>query len=155
MNSASNIVTAYLKETIVDLVQSYEEKGLRASGAYARGLSYKVTDDGKKIYAFIESEGHAWFMEQGRKPNKQKTIKQVRSLGKILERWVQEKGIDVNPYAAASKIVNQGIQVPNQHNPGDVIEDVVTNEWFDELVKRLADNYIIAQTTEVERLFRK
>ena len=155
MMNASQIVTAYMEQTRQDLIKSYQEKGLKASGRYAKGLTFEVSDDGKTIKAFMESEHHVWFMEEGRKPNKQQTAKQARSLGHILEQWVKDKGIDVNPYAAAWKIVREGIQVPNRYNPGDVVEDVVTNEWFDGLVAQLADHFIFAVTTEVERLFRK
>ena len=155
MTSASQIVTAYMEQTRQDLISSYQEKGLRASGRYAKGLTFQVSDDGKTIKAFMESEHHVWYMEEGRRPNKQKTAKQARSLGHILEQWVKDKGIDVNPYAAAWKIVREGIRVPNSYNPGDVVEDVVTNEWFDGLVNQLADHFIFAVTTDVERLFRK
>ena len=155
MTQAGQIVESYLQETIRDLTQSYMEKGLKASGRYGRGLTYKVEDTGSKILAYIESEGHGWFMEVGRGPNKRQTASQAKYLGKILEQWVKDKGISVNPYAAAWKIVRSGIQVPNRFNPGDVIEDVVTNEWFDELIGRLSNSFIYAITTEVERLFRK
>ena len=154
MIDALEIVNAYMEETRKDLIASYLEKGLRASGRYAKGLTYSVEDTGHSIKAYMESEHYVWYMEEGRKPNKQKTAKQARSLGKILEQWVKDKGIDVKPYAAAWKIVRQGITVPNRFNPGDVVEDVVTNAWFDELVKRLSDNFIRTFTTEVERLFR-
>lgn len=153
--TAAAIVNSYMEQTRQDLIKSYQEKGLKASGRYAKGLTFEVSDDGKTIKAFMESEHHVWFMEEGRKPNKQQTAKQARSLGHILEQWVKDKGIDVNPYAAAWKIVREGIQVPNRYNPGDVVEDVVTNEWFDGLVAQLADHFIFAVTTEVERLFRK
>lgn len=155
MMTAPQIVTAYMEQTRQDLIKSYQEKGLKASGRYAKGLTYEVADDGKTIKAFMLSEHHVWYMEQGRKPNKQQTAKQARSLGHILEQWVKDKGISVNPYAAAWKIVREGIQVPNRYNPGDVVEDVVTNEWFDGLVKELSDHFIFVVTTEVERLFRK
>ena len=94
-------------------------------------------------------------MEKGRGPNKQQTAKQARSLGRILEQWVKDKGIDVNPYAAAWKIVREGIDVPNKNNPGKVVEDVVTNEWYDELVEQLRQHWIFVVQTQVERLFRK
>ena len=155
MTKVSDIVTAYMVETTQDLVRSYTEKGLKASGKYEKGLTYTVEDDGKKIHAVIESEGHVWFMEKGRRPNKQQTAKQARSLGKILEQWVRDKGIDVNPYAAAWKIVREGIDVPNRNNPGKVVENVVTNEWYDELVEQLRQHFIFVTVTEVERLFRK
>lgn len=155
MTQAAEIVRNYMVQTTQDLVRSHTEKGLKASGKYERGLTYKVEDDGKRITAVIESEGHVWFMEKGRKPNKQQTAKQARSLGKILEQWVRDKGIDVNPYAAAWKIVREGIDVPNKNNPGKVVEDVVTNEWYDELVEQLRQHFIFVTVTEVERLFRK
>lgn len=155
MMTAPQIVSAYMEQTRQDLIKSYQEKGLKASGRYAKGLTYEVADDGKTIKAFMLSEHHVWYMEQGRKPNKQQTAKHARSLGHILEQWVKDKGIDVNPYAAAWKIVREGIQVPNRYNPGDVVEDVVTNEWFDALVEQLADHFIRVTVTEVERLFRK
>ena len=155
MTQAAEIVRNYMVQTTQDLVRSYTEKGLKASGKYEKGLTYKVEDDGKKIHAVIESEGHVWFMEKGRKPNKQQTAKQARSLGHILEQWVRDKGIDVNPYAAAWKIVREGIDVPNRNNPGKVVENVVTNEWYDELVEQLRQHFIFVTVTEVERLFRK
>jgi len=155
MTQAAEIVRNYMVQTTQDLVRSYTEKGLKASGKYEKGLTYTVEDDGKKIHAVIESEGHVWFMEKGRKPNRQQTARQARSLGKILEQWVRDKGISVNPYAAAWKIVREGIDVPNQNNPGKVVEDVVTNEWYDALVERLRQHFIFVTVTEVERLFRK
>jgi hypothetical protein len=155
MTNALEIVTAYMEQTKKDLVASYLEKGLKASGKYEKGLSYTVEDTGHSIKAVMESEGHVWFMEEGRKPNKKQTAKQARSLGHILEQWVKDKGISVNPYAAAWKIVREGITVPNRFNPGDVVEDVVTNEWFDGLVAQMNDNFIRIITTDVERLFRK
>jgi transposase len=155
MTKVSDIVTAYMVETTQDLVRSYTEKGLKASGKYEKGLTYKVEDDGKKITAVIESEGHVWFMEKGRAPNKKQTAQQARSLGHILEQWVRDKGISVNPYAAAWKIVREGIDVPNKNNPGKVVEDVVTNEWYDALVEKLKEHFIFVTVTEVERLFRK
>lgn len=153
MSKASDIVTAYLKETQSDLIRSYEDKGLRASGRYAKGLTFKVTDDGSKIKAYIESEGHVQFMQQGRGPNKKQTAKQARSLGKILEKWVAEKGISVNPYAAAWKIVREGITVPNRFNSGGVVDDILTESWFDTLVKKLGDSQIYVLQQEVTRLF--
>jgi len=155
MTGAAEIVRSYMVQTTRDLVRSYNEKGLKASGKYEKGLTYTVEDDGKKIHAVIESEGHVWFMEKGRGPNKQQTAKQARSLGKILEQWVKDKGIDVNPYAAAWKIVREGIDVPNKNNPDKVVEDVVTNVWYDELVEQLRQHWIFVVQTQVERLFRK
>ena len=155
MSQAADICNAYLKDTINDLIKNYEEKGLRASGRYAKGLTYKVEDTGDKLTAVIMSEGHALFMQQGRKPNKIQTMKQVRSLGKILEQWVKDKGIYVNPYAAAYKIVHKGIDVPNSFNEGGVIDDIITEEWYRGLIEKLSNWHIQVITDEVKILFMK
>lgn len=154
MSRASDIVTAYLNQTKIDLVESYVEKGLKASGKYEKGLKVHVEDSGSRIRARIESEGHVYYMEKGRRPNKQQTAKQARFLGKILEQWVKDKGIDVNPYAAAWKIVREGIQVPNRYNPGDVVTEVITDEWFDKLIEKLSTWHIQVVKSEVSKIFK-
>lgn len=154
MSQAADIMRAYLNETKKNLIQSYKDKGLRASGKYEKGLKIKVEDTGSKLKGVIESEGHAWFMEKGRKPNRQQTASQAKFLGRILEQWVKDKGIDVNPYAAAWKIIRQGIQVPNKYNPGDVITEVITDEWFDELIKKLSNWHIMVVQSEVSKIFK-
>jgi len=60
MMNASQIVTAYMEQTRKDLIVSYQEKGLKASGRYAKGLTFEVSDDGKVLKAFMLSEHHVW-----------------------------------------------------------------------------------------------
>ena len=133
----TDIIKSYYDDTIKGLIDSYDQNGLRASGRYARELESVITSSGTKINAKITGPIESYFMEQGRNPNKIQTLGMVRSLGKILEQWVIDKGIDVNPYAAAHKIVHEGIRVPNQYNPGGVISDVINDDWFDELNKKI------------------
>ena len=154
MSATGDIVTTYLKETQVSLVKSYRDKGLRASGRYEKGLTIYVNDSGKKIKAYIESEGHVYFMQSGRKPNKQQTSKQAKSLGHILEQWVKDKGISVNPYAAAWKIVREGISVPNRYNPGDVVTDIITDEWYDKLIEKIGNWHVKVIESEVSKMFK-
>jgi hypothetical protein len=154
MSQAADILTAYLKDTKLDLVKSYIAKGLKASGSYEKGLKINVEDSGSVLKGYIESEGHAWFMEKGRKPNKEQTAKQAKSLGRILEQWVKDKGISVNPYAAAWKIVREGITVPNKNNPGQVITEVITDEWWDKLIAKLSNWHIKVIESEVAKMFK-
>lgn len=130
-------VETYFNKTVQDMIKNYDDLGLRASGRYARELKVIITQSGTKTNAKITGPIQSIFMEQGRGPNKDTSMKSVRALGHILEQWVKDKGIDVNPYAAAHKIVNQGIQVPNPHNPGGVISDVINDQWLEELNKLL------------------
>jgi len=128
-------IKEYGNKTVKDLIKSYEDKGLRASGRYARELKSIVTKSGTKTNLKITGPIEAYFMEHGRAPNKVQNHQAVKNLGWHLQQWIADKGIDVNPYAAAHKIVYEGIQVPNPHNPGGVISDVVNEDWIDELKK--------------------
>ena len=154
MSQAADIMIAYLKQTRDDLVKSYISKGLRASGRYEKGLKIHVEDTGRILKGYIESEGHVWHMEKGRKPNREQTAKQARSLGHILEQWVKDKGISVNPYAAAWKIVREGIQVPNKFNAGHVVTEVITDEWYDTFIKKLSNWHIQVVKSEVNKMFK-
>jgi hypothetical protein len=154
MSDASLIMTAYLNQTRSDLVKSYIDKGLKASGKFEKGLMVHVEDTGSVLKGYIESEGHAWFMEHGRAPNKEQTATQAKALGHILEQWVRDKGISVNPYAAAWKIVREGIRVPGTHNPGGVISEVITDDWFDGLIEKLSNWHIKVIQGKVGEMFK-
>ncbi len=150
----ADVVKKYCDKTVKDLIQSYESKGLRASGRYARELKSVVTSSGTKINAKITGPIEAIFMEQGRAPNRVPSHQAVKNLGWYLQQWVTDKGIDVNPYAAAHKIVYEGIQVPNPQNPGGVISDVINDNWFAELNKLLATDKIVSIKSDVLKQFK-
>ena len=147
-------VKTYLDQTIPELIKSYEGKGLRASGQYARELKSTVTTSGTKINAKITGPIQSIFMEGGRGPNKIQDHQAVKNLGWYLQQWVKDKGIEVNPYAAAHKIVNEGIQVPNPHNPGGVISDVINDDWFDKLNEILRLDVITDIKSDVLKQFK-
>ncbi len=147
-------VKTYLEQTIPDLIKSYEGKGLRASGEYAKELKTVVTTSGTKINAKITGPVQSIFMEGGRAPNRDTSDQAVKNLGWHLKQWVADKGIDVNPYAAAHKIVNKGITVPNPHNPGGAISDVLNDDWFDKLNEVLRFDVIQDIQSDVLKQFK-
>ncbi len=147
-------VQTYLDQTIPDLVKSYDDKGLRASGEYANELKATVVVNGTKIRATITGPIQSIFMEDGRGPNRDTSHQAVKNLGWHLKQWVADKGIDVNPYAAAHKIVNEGIQVPNSHNPGGVISDVINEEWFEKLYQVIGEDAIQSIQSDVLKQFK-
>ncbi len=150
----ADIVKDYADKAVKDLIQSYESKGLRASGRYARELKSIVTKSGTKTNLKITGPIEAYFMEHGRGPNRVPSHQAVKNMGWYLQQWVEDKGIDVNPYAAAHKIVYSGIQVPNRYNPGGVISDVINDNWFAELNKLIGLNIITDIRSDVLKQFK-
>ena len=147
-------VETYFNQTLKDLIENYDRLGLRASGRYANELKVIITKSGTKINAKITGPIESYFMQQGRGPNKDRSMRSVRALGHILEQWVADKGIAVNPYAAAHKIVNEGIKVPNPFNPGGVISDIINDEWFDDLNDLLKYDIIADIKSDVLKQFK-
>lgn len=150
----ADIVKEYADKAVKALIQSYESKGLRASGRYARELKSIITKSGTKTNLKITGPIEAYFMEHGRGPNKVPSHQAVKNMGWYLQQWVEDKGISVNPYAAAHKIVYSGIQVPNQYNPGGVISDIINDDWFVELNKLLGFDVITDIRSDVLKQFK-
>ena len=146
MKNILDLVTEEMNATKDLIAKSYNAKGLKASGKFERSLEVKIQQTSDGIKAKILGSYHTQFMQNGRQPNKEQTAKQARGLGKILEQWVQDKGISVNPYAAAWKIVREGIKVPNAHNDGRFIDDVINESWL----KQFSDKIRIAQIGKIK-----
>ncbi len=147
-------VKEYGDKAVKDLIENYNKLGLRASGRYARELKSIVTTSGTKTNLKITGPIEAIFMEHGRAPNKVQSHQAVKNLGWYLQQWVADKGIDVNPYAAAHKIVYQGITVPNPNNPGGVISDIINDQWFAELNKIIGLDVITRIESDVLKQFK-
>ena len=153
--SITDTIRQYYDQTIKDLIANYDKLGLRASGRYAKELKAVIVQSGTKISAKITGPAQSYFMEQGRGANREQTHQQVKNLGMILEQWVIDKGIDVNPYAAAHKIVHEGIAVPNRFNPGGVISDVIDDKWFEGLYELLKFDIVKDIRSDVLTQFKK
>lgn len=143
MINTKSILQQYLERTKNDLLASYRSKGLRASGS-AENLTISVKSEGSGVSGTITGPIQWYFMENGRQPNKKKTKGQVYFLYQKLKEWQEQKGININAWLAARKIVYEGIKVPNAHNPGGVISDVVNDKWLDGLNNDL-NNAIVSE----------
>lgn len=124
----------------IDLLQNYEAKGLKASGKFADSLVIESREDGSRMLG----AGHTFQMVNGRNPNANQDKEALRRWvgwagSTILSKWVQDKGINANPYAIAWDIARQGTTVPNTHNDGKLLTDTFTQERYDELNKGILD----------------
>jgi len=148
------ILTDALNKAKEDIKRSFQQKGLSASGGFERALEVKVTDETFVTTGVILGAHYTTYLQSGRRPNKEQTIKQARGLGHILEQWVKDKGIDVNPYAAAWKIVREGIKVPNKYNPGGVVSDVINENWIRQLQKELGVGVQLEAMSDIYNLLK-
>ena len=103
-----------------DIEASYKAKGLMASGNFAKELKLVVGGNNARITA----PRYVGAMEGGRAVGK-------RPLLWIIRKWIEDKnkqGANIPltaAYPIAKTIGEFGIKVPNSHNPGGVVSDVL------------------------------
>ena len=103
-----------------DIEASYKAKGLMASGNFAKDLKLVVGRNSAQITA----PRYVGAMEGGRIAGKRPPLW-------IIRKWIEDKnrqGANIPltaAYPIAKAIGEFGIKVPNSHNPGGVVSDVL------------------------------
>lgn len=136
------IVNNWLNGIEQDLIKNYNRLGLRASGEWEKSLEQFTEVKSGKLKAGILGNDYTYFMENGRGPNKDQNPETLKKWvgwagSTFLDKWVKDKRINVDPFAAAYSIARRGIQVPNRYNAGGLVSDVVTKQRVYELNKSL------------------
>ncbi|WP_157627139.1 hypothetical protein [Spirosoma luteum] len=126
---------------VAGVIQSQRQKGLRASGYSADNTRFEVMLQGRSVT--LQLLGPAYWRQQaygirGRGGNRRPSTAFVG----IIRNWIRVKGLSIPLSAAgaiAYNIVNNGIQVPNPHNPGGVLSDALRPA---DIVARMKATYI-------------
>jgi len=153
-----SIVKDWIKGTERDLVKSYRDKGLSASGNWEKELEsvFKISKTNVNI-KFLGSSYTQYLEVPGRGPNKNQDPVALRAFvgwagSTFLKDWVERKGISANPFCIACKIAREGIPVPNKNNPGGLVSDVINKTTIQELAKRIGDFYINEIRTDLKSI---
>lgn len=154
MVTNKQIIDKWTAEVIEDLIKSYDNLGLRASGKFARGLSSKTSSNRVLIF----SEPHAIFMENGRKPTSGGGDGRLKG---IIRKWIDDKGInprdiskDSLAFLITRKIHREGINVPNQYNKGKVITSVLNDQRINDLIEQIKANEIEFIRVDLTEIFK-
>lgn len=158
MRQAGDIVKEWMEGVQGDLIANYDRQGLRASGSFAQSLEPVITERPHGYNVKMRAARHSYFMENGRRPNKEKSPEQAKLLYPIIKDWIEAKGLDFDDskaFAICLKIVYEGIRVPNKYNPGGVISEVVTEQRMRQLASSLGRNILLEFQSYVIKEFKK
>ena len=138
MEGIQLILSEWAERTKQELIDKYKSMGLKASGAFEDGLSTETDENSTKIWTVP----HTWYMVNGRNQNikqdKESIKKWVGWAGStFLKKWVEDKGLDISPFAVAYKIAREGIRVPNQYNDGTLISSVINDNSIERLLSEI------------------
>jgi len=147
--TAADKIQEWLGGVRVDLIKEYQARGHSASGQWGRTLGTEVRQTATGYVATLYGEAYTGIMETGRLPNKRQDLESLRAWvgwagSTFLKEWVEQKQIQLNPYAVAWKIAREGVKVPNAHNKGGLVLAVVTRDRIDELLQGLS-TYMITE----------
>ncbi len=145
MTTVRDIVTEWMGDTKEELIVNYDRQGLRASGSYARSLEEVITERPNGFNLKMKAAKHAYWMENGRRPNTKKTKGQAAFLVPVIKQWASDKNFifsDGHIFAICMKIVYRGINVPNKYNPGGVVSDVITDKRINDLINNIGRNIL-------------
>jgi len=150
------IIDDWLNGVEKDLVDNYDRLGLRASGQWASSLEPFNNQLPEGFSIGILGEDYTEWIENGRLPNRDQSDESLKAWvgwagSTFIDDWLHDKGLEdtLNPYAVSWKIALRGWQVPNIHNAGGLVSDVVTRERINDLNKSLGGFYINEIKTEI------
>jgi len=138
----NEVIYKWLQSVRVALITNYDKLGLRASGKWVKTLQPFNTRKNNKINLGILGQDYTFWLENGRRKNQDQTPEGLKAWvgwagSTFLKQWVQDKQIDLNPYAVAWSIARKGWMVPNQNNAGGLVSDIFTKAKIQELNKDL------------------
>jgi len=159
MTDTQKISEKWLNELKDDLISSYTRKKRKASGRWAKELSSEYNEKNDIARLRIEGTRYTEQMIRGRKVNKKQDKESIRRFvgwagSTFLKKWVQDKGLNISPYAVAHKIATKGIKVPNKFYKGDFISEVLTDERIRELTIELNRGFLGKAKVEIKNIFR-
>ena len=140
-----------------ELIQKYDEKGMRASGKWADELEVVSSP----LSVVLLGLDYSQQLEAGRRANNGSSgTKWENSLADI-EQWIQDKGIkpiedkmkiSTLAFLIARKIAREGW---NRQGYGGVelISEVVTDERIQSILDKLSDAYLIEVSTDIIKQF--
>lgn len=156
MQDKESIYAKYLERLRLKLIAKYEELGLRASGKYEQELEGQIQPN--KI--IMLGAFHSQFMQDGRRAGGfppraaiEEWIENKQGLPSIFREKKKQFA-----FLIARKIAEQGIEVPNQYNAGEVIsavvDDFLAND-IDEMLSELGTFYKARIESDVLRIFKE
>lgn len=140
-----------------DLVNSYQSKGLRASGKWEKELESFFNEAGNGYRFGVLGASYTEQLQNGRLPNKKQDDKSLKAWvgwagSTFLKDWVKDKGLTISPFAVAWKIAREGVKVPNSNNKGGLISDVINDEMINQFIEIIKFDQIVSIKSDVRNI---
>lgn len=127
-----DVINAYV-------IPDFEKRNHNASGKWIASLGVRT----ETTRSVITGMDYTEYLMRGREPNKDQSPEAIRKWvgwygANVFTPWVQNKGLNLNPYAVAYKVATEGTNVPKEGN-NDFLEILKTKEVQDFIISKLSE----------------
>lgn len=126
------IVAEELEQARKNISENIEREGKRASGKTQDSMVVSVTDEGTATVGTLSGRSYFGALETGSKPWAQQYKRVPLFFAEIIGDWIADKGLDLNPFAVATKIMRKGSK---QYREGAIT--TVYSEEIDATLERI------------------
>lgn len=124
--AAIDIAKSEAFRLITDIQQNMIDRDQVATGETSDSLSYKVEESNGAISISIFGARNIGALEEGRRPGGMPPIWKI-------QRWIQAKGLSLNPFAVAKKIAEEGSLLFREGGDSGTLSTVLTAERAEEI----------------------
>ncbi|MBQ5648137.1 MAG: hypothetical protein IIV16_03325 [Alistipes sp.] len=126
------IVAEELEQARKNISENIEREGKRASGKTQESMVVSVTDEGTATVGTLSGRAFFGALETGSKPWATQYKRVPLFFAEIIGDWIADKGLDLNPFAVATKIMRKGSK---QYREGAIT--TVYSEEIDATLERI------------------
>lgn len=135
-NEIDNAFEVIITEVInLYLIPKFEELGMEATGEWIENVHSKGSE--------LWGRDYTKYLVEGRPPNDSKDPKDIAKFARwagatFIGKWVQDKGLDLNPFAVAYKIAMEGTNYyPDGTDLMEILESNQVTEYINMRLKEL------------------
>ena len=131
------------------LKQDLRNREMYASGDLEKSIDFVIKESTGEIEVSIVANDYIQRLQDGAEPN-EIPIPTIAEL----TRWIDNKGLDLNPYAVQKSIIKQGTMV-YRIGGTTVVSDVINTNTFKQIIKDITPDIKAKTKSEWQLLFKK
>ena len=126
------IVQEELAQAKANITDNINREGKHATGKTAESMQVLVADEGSAVIGTLSGRAYFGALETGSKPWATQYKRVPKFFADIIAEWADVKGVDIPPYAIATKIMREGSK---QYRNGEITS--VFSEEVDATLDRI------------------
>lgn len=144
---ADRIVAEELDRARKRIIENHVAAGQRVTGATADSITVTVTTGGGVVVGDMDARGYFAALETGSRPwqtphTRQRSdgstyLSAPKWFAEIIREWATAKSVEINPYAAAYRIMTEGSQLFREGGREDIFTPEI-RDLLDRIAQRLA-----------------